>query len=402
MSGKRILDAIALLNVSKNIAVKHFDIRLGQAKVYSQSSSIAKAIRTKGLPILSTAVSRLASSQSSSKWQKEGILQDHFYRPSAENTAIESTSSGDLNVEQAKAKRAPLPDGTIPPQDSAIGGEDGDGITFNKVPAGETAQHPVESQGAQGLHFQSSTKPNIAGFTPFESLTSDQARKSQRQSEDQIPAQTTETPSAEDTAKEFGVEQEQDVFYQPPDSVTPVLSALPRVRVPKTENDVQEGDSHIEPGLNADVYYHGSKREVDADEPSEELLSRIFHNPRNARMFAQKAQYAPGGVQPGVHPASTRRPRNFHTMALRHEKTSGTDPESLKQLGADLAKDVQKVNVSLLKPRLDDADLIKLTDALDPTTAALPNARIQSTLLTSGPHLRVWWVGSIYGLWCSE
>jgi aarF domain-containing kinase len=402
MSGKRILDAIALLNVSKNIAVKHFDIRLGQAKVYSQSSSIAKAIRTKGLPILSTAVSRLASSQSSSKRQKEGILQDHFYRPSAENTAVESTSSGDLNVEQAKAKRAPLPDGTIPPQDSAIGGEDGDGITFNKVPAGETAQHPIESQGAQDLHFQSSTKPNIAGFTPFESLTSDQARKSQRQSEDQIPAQTAETPSAEDTAKEFGVEQEQDVFYQPPDSVTPVLSALPRVRVPKTENDVQEGDSHIEPGPNADVYYHGSKREVDADEPSEELLSRIFHNPRNARMFAQKAQYAPGGVQPGVHPASTRRPRNFHTMTIRHEKTSGTDPESLKQLGADLAKDVQKINVSLLKPRLDDADLIKLTDALGPTTAALPNAGIQSALLTSGPNLRVWWVSSIYGLWGSE
>ncbi|KIW72976.1 hypothetical protein PV04_01132 [Phialophora macrospora] len=350
MSGKRILDAVALLNVSKNIAVKHFDIRLGQAKVYSQSSSIAKAIRTKGLPLLSTAVSRLASSQSSSKPQKEGILQDHFYRPSAENTVSEPTSSGDLNVEQAKARRAPLPDGTIPPQDSAIGGEDGDGITFNKVPAGETAQHPVESQGAQDLHFKSSTKPNIAGSMPFGSLGSDQARKSQRQSEDQIPAQTAATPSAEDTAEEFGVEQEQDVFYQPPDSSTPVLSALPRVRVPKTENDVQEGDSHIEPGINADVYYHGSKREVDADEPSEELLSQIFHNPRNARMFAQKAQYAPGGVQRAGHPTSTGRPRNIHTMTIRHQKASSTDPESLKQLGADLAKDVQKINTQQPQP----------------------------------------------------
>ncbi|EXJ64550.1 aarF domain-containing kinase [Cladophialophora yegresii CBS 114405] len=345
MSGKRILDAIALLSVSKNIAVKHFDIRFGQAKVYSQSSSIAKAVRRKGLPILSTAVSRFASSQSSSKPQKEGILQDHFYKPSAENTATESAASGDLNVEQAQADRAPLPDGTIPPQDSAIGGEAGDGMTFNKVPAGETAQHPVESQGAQDIHFQSSTKPNISGFTPAESLAPNQARN-----EDPIPAQTAEPPSAEDSAKEFGVEQEQDVFYQPPDSVTPVLSALPRVRVPTTENDVQEGDSHIEPGLNADVYYHGSTREVAADEPSEEQLSQIFHNPKHARMFAQKAQYAPGGVQPGVHPASTRRPRNFHTMTIRHQKASDTDTESLKQLGADLAKDVQKINTQQQQP----------------------------------------------------
>ena len=344
MSGKRILDAIALFNVSRTIAVKHFDIRVDQAKLYSQSSSVVKAIRKQGLPVLATAVSRFASSRSSSQRPEEGIQQDHFYKPSAENSATDAAPNEDLGVAQAKASRDPLPDGTIPPHDSPIGEGSGDGMTYNKVPTSETAQHPVESEGARDLHFQSSTKPNLPGSSPIDPLTPDEARKAQRLSEDQIPAQSAETPSA----AEFGVEQEQDVFYQPPDSIKPVLSALPRVRVPKTENDVQEGDPHIEPGINADVYYHGSKREVDADEPSEEQLSQIFHNPRNARSFAQKAKYAPSGIGPGVHPASTRRPREFHTLGASRQKASGTDPDSLKKLGSDLAKDVQNLNVSPL------------------------------------------------------
>jgi aarF domain-containing kinase len=345
MSGKRILDAVALLGVSRNIAVKHLDIRLGQAKVYSQSSSISKALRRQALPVLSTAVSRFASSKSSSP-SNEGINQDHFYSPSAQNSPADPPPQADLDVSQARAQRQPLPDGSIPPADSPIGSEVGDGMTFNKMPAGETAQHPLESQDTPDLHFQSSTRPNLPGSTPSSSLTPEHARKAQRLSEDPIPAQTAEPPLTEEASSEFGVEQEQDLFYQPPDSVKPVLSALPRVRVPKSENDVQEGDSHIEPGLNADVYYHGSRREVDADEPSEEQLSQIFHNPRNARMFAQKAKYAPGGVQPGTHPAS-RRPRQFHTVSLSHQKSSDTDSASLQQLGNDLAKDVQTAKVSL-------------------------------------------------------
>lgn len=343
MSGKRILDAVALFNVSRNIAVKHFDIRLGQAKVYSQSSSVIKAIRREALPVLATSVSRFASSRSSSNQPKEGIQQDHFYKPGSENSTSQPPPTQNLDIEQAKSKRNPLPDGTIPPNDSPIGAETGDGITFSKVPAGETAQHPVDSERAQDLHFESSTKQNLPGAKLSDSLSPESARIAQRRSEDQIPAKTAEPSSSEDNGPEFGVEQEQDVFYQPADSVKPVLSALPRVRVPKNENDVQEGDSHIEPVLNADVYYHGSKRGAEEDEPSEEQLSQLFRNPKNTKMFAQKAQYAPTGVQPGHPPASSRR---FHTMRTSLQRSPDADAESLQKLGADLAKDAQKVNVS--------------------------------------------------------
>ncbi|KIX97012.1 uncharacterized protein Z520_07126 [Fonsecaea multimorphosa CBS 102226] len=336
MSGRHILDALALLSVSRNIAAKHFDIRLAQARVYGQSSSVVKAIRTQGLPILATSVSRFASSsQPLSKSSKEGIEQDHFYKRTAEGSQSQDSSSDALDIEQAQAKRVPLPDGTIPSNDSPIGGEEGDGITFNQVPTGETPQHPIDSRATQDLSFRSSTKPNLPGARSFGALSPDEARKAQRQSEDQIPARSAEPPSTEENAQEFGVEQEQDVFYQPPGSVKPVLSALPRVRVPKTENDVQEGDSHIEPGLNADVYYSGSKREADAeDEPSEEQLSQLFRNPRNVRTYGQKARYAPGGVTA----------RRFHDMSVMRQKVSDTDAESIKQLGAEIAKDVQKIN----------------------------------------------------------
>jgi aarF domain-containing kinase len=345
MSGKRILDALSLLSVTRTIVRRHFDIRLSQAQLYAQSSSLLKTARRQGLPILANAVSRFASStrRQSSQSRKEGIKQDHFYTASDANSTADAAPEAELDIAQVKAERSPLPDGTIPPSDSPIGAETGDGITYSKVPAGETPQHPVDTKGGfEGLQFAASTRQNLPGSDITTRLSSEHARKAQRQSEDQIPARTAEPPSADDTAPEFGVEQEQDVFYQPPDSVRPVLSALPRVRVPKTENDVQEGDAHIEPGLNADVYYHGSKREVDADEPTEEQLAQIFHNPRHAKMYAQKARYAPGGVGPGAHPASSRR---FHTVSVRGQKPSA-DAQSLKQLGADLAKDVQQNTVS--------------------------------------------------------
>ena len=333
MSGKRILDAIALFNVSRNVAVKHFDIRFSQVKLYGQTSSVVKALKTRALPALATSVSRFASSHSPTKQSKEGIQQDHFYDRSGLNSSAHSAQASELDVEQAKAKRSPLPDGTIPPEGSPIGQETGDGMSFGKRPAGETPQHPVEPEGAQDLRLKTSGQSTIPDPTGSP-LSPNEARRLQRQSEDQIPARTAEPPTADATSSEFGVEQEQDVFYQPPDSVKPVLSALPRVRVPKTENDVQEGDSHIPPGINADVYYSGSKPQAGTvdNEPNEEQLSQLFHNPRHAtKLLGQKARPIP----------SSR--RRFHTVRASQQKASDTDEDSIKQLAADMAKDAQKI-----------------------------------------------------------
>lgn len=335
MSGKRILDAVALFDVSRKIATKHFEIRLSQVKLYGQTSSLVKALRTQGPPVVAAAASRFASSRSPPNPSREGINQDHFYKPSEQNSTSHPPASEDLDVKQAHAKRHPLPDGTIPSQDSPIGQETNDGITFNKRPAGETPQHPVGTHAHADLSPKSSNQSTIPSPTS-NPLSSEEARRLQRQSEDQIPARSAQPAAGEETGGEFGIEQEQDVFYQPPGSVKPVLSALPRVRVPKIENDVQEGDSHIPPGINADVYYSGAKIANGENEPTEQELSQLFRSPKNAKLYAQKANYAPGGV-------STR---SFHTSTAFREKPSATDAESIKQLAADMAKDAEKLNVS--------------------------------------------------------
>ena len=391
MSGKRILDAVALFNASRKVAAKHFDIRLSQVKLYGQTSSIVKALRAQGAPSIAATAARFASSQSPPKSSQEGIQQDHFYNRSTENSTSDTPPTEEINVEQVQAERNPLPDGTIPPQGSPIGQEINDGITFNKRPVGETAQHPVNAKSNDELSVKSSNQSSIPDPTS-KPLSSEQARRLQRQSEDQIPSRSAEPPS-EATSEDFGIEQEQDVFYQPPGTAKPVLSALPRLRVPKTENDIQEGDSHIPSGINADVYYSGAKHGEGADEPTEEQLSKLFHSPKNAKLFAQKGKYAPGGVSA----------RKFHTSRVVREKTSDTDTGSIKQLAADMAKDAQKSSVSDFGRKF-AISTDQLTDVGTPNTycPAVSNARIESPCVTRLAAVRVRRTGSINGIRCSK
>jgi aarF domain-containing kinase len=358
MSGKRILDAVALLKASRNIAAKHIDIRLSQADIYTKTSSLFKAVQSQtpapfavAAQSFSQSVSRAARQDSPNEHiphegaepgsiasdAREGVKQDHFYKRSEQNTSLDPAPEQELDIDQEEAARRPLPDGTIPPIDSPIGAETGDAQTFYRRPTAEDGQHPIEGDNGH-LNVKSANESTIPDPTLPKPMSSKAAREAQRQSEDQIPAYTADPPMPEDDIPPgFSVEQEQDVFYQPPDSSSPVLSALPRMRVPKIENDVQAGNTHIPEGLNADVYYSGDQDvEKHGDEPTEEQLSQIFANPRIARMLGNKAKYVPPGVQG----------KSFHTSARVFQKTSEAEKEDLKRLAADMAKDVQSNKVS--------------------------------------------------------
>jgi aarF domain-containing kinase len=255
----------------------------------------------------------------------EGIEQDHHYDRSQENSVADSVPNQDLEVQQDKAKRYPLADGTIPSEHNGLG------------------------QAVIDAH----------------DLSSEDAMKLQRQSEAQIPSEPAETPTADAFStsgerSEFGIEQEQDVFYQPPDSAAPVLSALPRFKIPKTEEDVQGGDPHIPQKINADVFY--SSRKLPGDDlaeqtdtaqegPSEELMSSLFHSPRVARLLGTKSKNMPGGMRPkGSRMYATSRPKFVQRRADSSEARSGgsetgmgseSDAGSLKRLAADLSMDAQ-------------------------------------------------------------
>lgn len=343
MSGKRVLDAIALLRVSRNVAAKHFGIRFSQVELYSKTSSLVKLIQSRTTPGFAAPSQSFSQATNLAAHNKdhiptdasvpasepgstdEGIKQDHHYDRSQQHATQDPVPEDDINITQAEASRRPLPDGTIPPENSPLGQETGDPESYNKIPTAETGQHPVQGEEQGSLSPKASGEssiPDPAGSP----LGSEEAKKLQRQYEGQIPAAPAKPPTGE--TDEFHIPQESDVFYQPEGQTEPVLSALPRVKVPKVENDVQAGDSHIKEDINADVYYAGANKE---SEPDEEALSQLFHSPKVSRLLKKSVGSGKG--------------RQFHTYA-RLGQQSKSDQEEMKRLAADMAKDLQSGNVS--------------------------------------------------------
>ena len=355
MSGKRILDAVAVLNAARAVAYQHFTIRQSQLELYARTSSLTRGINGaiqarkdayNATHSFSKSTNTTANAQPSSSPETpnlqtvkeegqpikrtEGLEQDHHYDRSQGNSVADSVPEQDLEIQQDKAERYPLADGTI---------------TLTGSGPGQTATR------AQGL-------------------SSEHAMKLQRQSEAQIPSEPAEPPTTKafnttlpqvGESSEFGVEQEQDVFYQPPDSTAPVLSALPRFKIPQTEEDVQGGDPHVPQNINADVFYSSRRlpqsdiaNQMDAaqEHPSEEMMGDLFHSPRVVRLLGINSKKKPGGIGPkGSRTYVTSQTKFAEGKADTSEassdgfgtgKGSGSDVESLKRLAANLSMDTRR------------------------------------------------------------
>lgn len=321
MSGKRLLDAAAILKASRAVAQKHLRYRRYQFDTYSRTSSLARAVQnqtdraTLTLRAASALVERFngpgpeySTQASQSKvgpqdvsvpspgstrgaptqnGSKQGLEQDHFYEKSEENTSTKPLSEHDLKVEQEQAKKDPLPDGSIPQ-------------------AGANSKINARAAEAGIKRAQTDLSPPPDHFPS--DLTADQAKKLQRQAEKQIPSEAAEPPPAsssspvvskgsEKDVQELGLDQGQDVFYSPSASAGKVLSALPRVKVPKATEDVQESDPRVaDEQINQDVFYSSTPKRVDAALPSaqavseqdgvsDDMYSEIFQSPKVVKMM---------------------------------------------------------------------------------------------------------------------
>ena len=347
MSGKRLLDAVAVFNATRAVAYTHFSIRRSQFDLYARTSSLTRVINRIGRArndfsratrssvqsatvatnaepnkTLQTPAPEAVEGEGQSVKRNEGVKQDHHYDRAQENSVADSVPNQDLEVRQDSAKNDPLANGTI--------------LSTNRE-NGQTITDPP-------------------GLSP------EDAMQLQRRSEAQIPSQPAEPPSAETFTAggvpEFGVKQEQDMFYQPPHSTAPVLSALPRFKIPKTEGDVQGGDPHIPQKINADVFYspiRGSNDDLASrtaqQDPSEEVMSGLFHSPRVARLLGTKSKDTRNGLWPkGSRMYVTGRPHlpqesaDLSEARLRSSesgKGSDSDAESLKRLAGDISRDAQ-------------------------------------------------------------
>lgn len=182
MAGRRLLDAARLFNASRSVAKHHFAIRSQQWDVFTQTSTLARAVKnqTDRVTVTARAAYALAKrfneqgpsygNSDGNAYQTrtqhdnasiprqetikgaeravgldEGLEQDHHYKRLDQNAAADPPPNADLKVTQEKADRYPLPDGTIPPSESNIGKpssrETSD--TFAQRPTSETSKDPL-------------------------------------------------------------------------------------------------------------------------------------------------------------------------------------------------------------------------------------------------------------------
>ncbi|KAL3427058.1 Protein ABC1-like protein, mitochondrial [Phlyctema vagabunda] len=280
---------------------------------------------------------------------KAGVEQDHFYERSKQNSAVDPPPAEALDIQQEAADRYPLPDGTIPPKESNLNTPRIDKDSTSEIPTGEPAKEPTRNHG---LHVQqekaeryplpdgtipstnadmnipkadidfTSTRPvnevaqtplNSEGFQPVSSgastilgpnkshASSDELRKVQRQHEFQIPSRVAD---AEDDTATTDLEKghDKDSFYRRSGHTSPTLSSLPRVKIPKNPSNVQAGDSHLpDAKINSDSYYNPTETTKSSPIPSVEAVPEqeqlpegintdLFHSPRVARLLGGKTQ----------------------------------------------------------------------------------------------------------------
>lgn len=344
MTGRRLVDLFALVNVSSSIARGHFLLRSQQLNVYATTSSVLKSFR----PRPSIARSRTPQTSprqndASSVPLKEGIKQDHFYTPGA-STTIDPEPRTDLHITQNEAGQYPLPDGEITPLDS----------------------HQVDKPSSE-----SSSMPTHSHLPP------DEAKRLQHASESSIPEITTDPPSRDAT-----LNASPDVFYLRQARVSSVLSNLPRKKIPRQTEGEQMPTSARE--VNADISYETPGQAQDArklpekvavlQQVGEGLNTGVFHS-RRAKTILSQSIIQPGELKPKVAttPKDTTRltegkdrttvyvrkggdevPSGSNVGAVHQEPISGLSGNSGEHIGATVeqASLSEMSALSLLPPHL--------------------------------------------------
>lgn len=350
MAGKRLLDLAAIFNASRGVAQKHVALRARQVDVYNRTSTLARAVRSQTDRVTETvkAASFLASrlNENAPAWAsytadeqkattsngresiprkettegtpdtavKDGLDQDHHYDKSPSNAPLTPPPEGELDIQQEKADRYPLPDGTIPPAEMDERAAPIDDDTVSKRPRDELHKHPLGNDGLKPASSGASTIP-----LPNKNFgSSKSARVAQRDSEFQISSKTADafddsiTPPLEEG-------HDKESFNKRSTHISPELSSLPRVKIPKKLSDTQEPIAPVDGSLNPDTFYSAQKSEsaVDPehDDVPEGVNTAIFHSSRVARTLGGRTQSAKVGMESPRISTSARKDAEVNTWA---------------------------------------------------------------------------------------
>lgn len=427
MSGRRLLDAAAMLKAARGVASKYTALQRHQLDIYGKTSSLTKAFKAtryqtgqgtlKGgagsagvtssgqdskehTPVKGTrAPSRTSTSGGRKQIEKNSSLEhDHFYTKSEANTTAQPLPDIELSVKQDKAKRYPLPDGSIPPTkyDISIPKHDQDTLS-EKANLGSGEDSLVGKSNGTNRNFQSAL-PSGTSISDQEAKAeqsiSDRTRELQRNSENQIPSVSAEplianlqpeVISQDSVAGRHPVGLEQDVSLTHSSKATPELSSLRRVEVPEVIGNTQGGHSHIlDDRISQDVFYSVPSKNrqepvpkvqavPEQGQPSDDMYFEIFHSPRVARLMKGESKHGNAANDLELRAVSD-------TPVEQAKPSREKDQESfnIRSTGQDPATAVDHYNVtkeSTSSKKADAGDSHKLAEAMAQDVANTSSAK---------------------------
>lgn len=352
MSGKRLLDGVALFKASTAVASKHIALRRQQVNVYERTSSIARIFKSQTEWVTSI-VKSIPGNATKMDVSQSGV--DEALPP------IETTENGSGidNKTSSGLSRPGLGRGT------SISNGEGIGKVLQPVsPVRDAIPVPVIQSGL---------------------LNQDGGRDLRKHYEKDIPSAFAE-------AQTVSSQVLQDVFHNPTRKISQVSSSLPPVKLPMITEHTQELNGQVSSeDSNQDVLYSAVMKETNGtpipegqavpeqQQPSDDLFPEIFHSPRVATMLrgepkralaVEKSrlqigqgpllkyrELAQGRDQANVkiRPSGQNLPKNIaDSEPVNLFGTIGeADTEEIRNLAEDLAKDSRSTSSLTRGVRID-------------------------------------------------
>ena len=302
MSGKRLLDAAAVLKAARSVASWRIVLQKNRLDTYNKTSSLSHAIKSQTDRITLTAQAAIRLSQR--------LKATTYPIPSEDAIRTPTHTSNRASTEQEEVQARSREESNT---------KTGATNTFDGI--SRTQQEGIfpstlldQARTSRGA-LNDIVDHNKSSIIPL----ADVAKLWQRQSEKQIPSQTAEQPpisfnKSESENKELDVDQDQDVFCTLSHASGQVPSSLSRAKYLKNTIDTQESDVHVTgESMNPDVVDSIISKDTvqsasigenkpEAEHLSEDDCAKLFHSPKIASMLRGGSNKFPskGSNQAGI------------------------------------------------------------------------------------------------------
>lgn len=323
MSGRRFLDAAALLRASTAVASKHIALRRHQMNVYERTSSIARVFKSEIESVTSVVKSAPGNPTENGVRQtgveenvapfekKSGLGKDHRYKKLETYANDQPLPISELDVEREIGKSHLPQDGASPQIEST---ENGSGIDnrnssdFSRSGLGRGTSISNDEGIEKVLQPVSSVRDDIpVPGIQSASLSPNGRRDLQKHDEKDISSTFAD-------ARTVSSQVLQDVFYTHTRKTSQVSSPLPPVKLPMVTEYKEELNGQVSSEVsNQEALYSADMKQTnripipegqavpEEQKVSDEIFPEIIHSPRVAKMLRRKPKQAVAVENSSLH-----------------------------------------------------------------------------------------------------